>query len=239
METLDYTISKSQKPKLLDQVRFAIRTKHYSYRTEKTYVQWIRRFILFHNKRHPVEMDETEIGQYITHLAVNRYVAASTPNQALCAILFLYNEVLRKPIGELNQVTWAKKSEKVPVVLTRKEVKAVLTQLSGTKWIMANFLYGAGLRLSECLRLRVKDIDFEYKQIVVRNSKGDKDRVSILPDIIIESLNKHLNKVKEVHIADCKNGFGAISLPFAWKENIQMQFENLDGNMFFLPSSFL
>lgn len=214
MEMLHHTISKLQKPKLLDQVRFAVRTKHYSYRTEKTYVQWIRRFILFHNKRHPVEMDETEIGQYITHLAVNRYVAASTQNQALCAILFLYNEVLRKPIGELNQVTWAKKSEKVPVVLTRKEVKAVLTQLSGTKWIMANFLYGAGLRLSECLRLRVKDIDFEYKQIVVRDSKGDKDRVSILPDIIIESLNKHLNKVKEVHI-DCKNGFGAISLPFA------------------------
>jgi site-specific recombinase XerD len=147
-----------QQPKLLDQVREAIRAKHYSHRTEEAYVQWILRFILFHNKRHPAEMGELEINQFLSHLAVKEKVAASTQNQALCAILFLYREVLKQQIGDLGMVTWAKKPQRLPVVFTREEVKAVLSHLSGTHWLMASLLYGAGLRLIECLKLRVHPV---------------------------------------------------------------------------------
>jgi len=205
----------SSKPKLLDQVRAAIRTKHYSLKTEKAYVHWIRRFILHHHKRHPAEMGEKEIGEFLTHLAVKENVAASTQNQALCAIIFLYHHVLNKELGDFPELAWAKKPQRLPVVFTREEAKAVLQQLSGMNWLMAMLLYGAGLRLSECLQLRVKDIDFAYKQITVRDSKGGKDRVTMLPEKVIEPLKKHLEKVKKLHEKDLREGFGMVYLPDA------------------------
>ena len=159
------------KPKLLNQVRAAIRMKHYSRRTEEAYVGWIRRFVLFHGKRHPEEMGAVEIHQFLSHLALNENVAASTQNQALCAIIFLYKQVLKQEVGEIENIVWAKKPKKLSVVFTRSEVKSVIKQLSGKKWIMANLLYGAGMRLLECLRLRVQDIEFDYKQIIVRDAK--------------------------------------------------------------------
>lgn len=165
------------KPKLLDQVRQALRLKHYSYETEKTYVQWIKRFIFFHDKRHPEEMGKEEVAAFLIHLAVKQHVAASTQNQALSAILFLYNEVLQSPLGWL-EITWAKKPERLPVVLTREEVKAVLAHLSGVNLLIVQLLYGAGLRLNECLGLRVQDIDFGQNLIVVRDGKGQKDRTT-------------------------------------------------------------
>jgi site-specific recombinase XerD len=159
----------SQKPKLLDQVRYAIRAKHYSLQTEEAYVQWIRRFILFHNKRHPKDMGAEEVRQFLSSLALYHEVAASTQNQALSAILFLYQHVLRQEVGWIDDVVRAKKQRKLPLVLTQEEVKAVLNGLSGSAWLMANLLYGSGLRLMECIRLRVKDLDFSYKHIVVRS----------------------------------------------------------------------
>jgi len=203
------------KPKLLEQVRNAIRTKHYSIRTEQAYVQWIRRFILYHNKRHPRDMAEKEINEFLTYLAVKAKVAASTQNQALCAVLFMYKEVLKKDIGDLGELIWAKKPKKLPVVLTRHEVKALLSQLSGTYWLMATLLYGSGLRLIECLRLRVKDIDFPYRQITARDAKGQKDRVTMLPDKLVQPLKDHLKKVKALHGKDLQSGFGTVYLPFA------------------------
>lgn len=168
------------KPKLLDQVRYATRVRHLSYRTEQAYVNWVRKFILFHNKRHPNELDESDVSTFLTFLAVRRRVAASTQNQALSAILFLYRNVLKKELGWVNNVERAKKPQRVPVVFTGQEVKEILLRLDGTKWIMASLLYGSGLRLRECLRLRVKDVDFEYQQIVVRDGKGQKDRITML-----------------------------------------------------------
>jgi site-specific recombinase XerD len=169
--------SSRAKPKLLDQVRQAIRTRHYSPRTEETYVHWIKRFIFFHDKRHPAEMAEAEIARFLSSLATESHVSPSTQNQALNAILFLYRDVLRKEIGYVDGVVRAKKSRRLPVVLTREEVKTVLGRLSGTSWLMSMLLYGAGLRLMECCRLRIKDIDFSQNQIVVRAGKGDKDRI--------------------------------------------------------------
>ena len=196
-------------------MRLAIRTRHYSIRTEEVYVQWIRRFILFHHKRHPKEMGANEVSQFLSDLAVNRRVAASTQNQALSAIVFLYQEVLKQEIGWLDDVVRAKKAKKLPVVLTREEVKAVLTTLSGSKWIMANLLYGSGLRLMECIRLRVKDVDFSYNHIVVREGKGDKDRVTMLPLNVKNPLHQHLQEVRKIHDQDLKEGFGNVYLPHA------------------------
>ncbi|MDD2390151.1 MAG: phage integrase N-terminal SAM-like domain-containing protein [Desulfobacterales bacterium] len=156
------------RPKLLNQVRYAIRAKHYSIRTEDAYVQWIRRYILFHNKRHPRDMGSTEINQFLTHLAVKGNVAASTQNQALSALLFLYKEILHQDTGSMKSMIRAKKPDRLPVVFSREEVRDVMYQLVGMKWIMANLLYGSGLRLMECIRLRVKDVDFSYNQIIVR-----------------------------------------------------------------------
>ncbi|MGH8056403.1 MAG: phage integrase N-terminal SAM-like domain-containing protein [Candidatus Entotheonellia bacterium] len=165
-----------QKPKLLDQVRDAIRVRHYSMRMEEAYVSWIKRFILFHGKRHPLEMGENEITQFLSALAVHEHVSASTQNQALCALLFLYRHVLDQHMGWLEDVVRAKRPQRLPVVLSRQEVKGLLETLEGVHWIMASLLYGAGLRLLECLRLRVKDIDFSSHQIVVHEGKGNKDR---------------------------------------------------------------
>jgi integron integrase len=202
------------KKKLLDQVRDAIRVKHYSLRTEKTYVDWIKRFVLFHNKRHPREMGATEIEQFLTHLALNENVAASTQNQALSAILFLYRDVLHQDLGNINAVR-AKKPKRLPVVLTRDEVQRILTHLSGEYRLMAQLLYGSGLRLIECIRLRVKDIDFAQGQIIVRDGKGGKDRVTMLPASIVQPLQEHLQRVKRLHDQDLARGCGTVHLPYA------------------------
>ena len=172
------------KPRLLDRVREAVRTRHYSRRTEKTYVAWIRRYILFHGKRHPAEMGAPEVGRFLTSLAVDGNVAASTQNQALSALLFLYRDVLEQDMPWLDDVVRAKGPQRLPVVLTRAEVRAVIQQLQGTPRLMALLMYGAGLRLLECARLRVHDVDFASNQIVVRGGKGDKDRVTMLPGAV-------------------------------------------------------
>jgi integron integrase len=215
MSSISRFYQNSRKPKLLDQVRLAVRTRLYSIRTEEAYVQWIRRFILFHHKRHPKEMGANKVSQFLSDLAVNRRVAAFTQNQALSANVFLYQEVLKQEIGLLDDVVRAKKAKKLSVVLTREEVKAVLTILSGSKWIMANLLYGSGLRLMECIRLRVKDVDFSYNHIVVREGKGDKDRVTMLPLNVKNPLHQHLQEVQKIHDQDLKEGFGNVYLPHA------------------------
>jgi integron integrase len=215
LRTLNDATPAKQPPKLLDQVRETIRAKHYSRRTEEAYISWILRFIFFHQKRHPREMGAREVNAFLSHLAVKEKVAASTQNQAMHGILFLYNEVLQMPLGKLGEIIRAKKPERLPVVLTREEVKAVLANLSGVGWIMANILYGAGLRVSECMRLRVKDIDFGQNQITVRDGKGEKDRVTMLPQNVKQPLQKHLENVKALHEADLKRGYGAVTLPYA------------------------
>src|SRR6266567_1490601 len=187
------------KPKLLDQVRDAIRVKHYSIRTEQAYVDWIKRFILFHAKRHPKEMAEEEVAQFLTYLARKLDVAPSTQNQALSALLFLYKEVLKHEIGWLKKVERAKKPPKLPVVLSRGEVKQVFAHLHGMPKLMAGLLYGSGLRLMECVRLRVKDIDFGYLRITVRDGKGGKDRVTMLPVNLAKALERELGKVRAQH----------------------------------------
>jgi integron integrase len=205
-----------QRPrKLLDRVRDVIRAKHYSYRTEETYVQWIRRYILFHNKRHPSEMGCEEVNAFLTHLAVEDRVAASTQNQALCAILFLYREVLRQEIGlELNAVR-AKRSRYLPTVLTTEEVRSVIRHLSGVYQLVVKLLYGCGLRLNEALQLRIKDVDFAQQQIVVRDCKGKESRVTMLPASVIELLREHLQVVKRLQQQDLEKGYGSVYLPFA------------------------
>ncbi len=167
--------------KLLDQVREVLRKKHYSIRTEEAYVEWIKRFILFHGKRHPKDMKEHEISQFISHLATDRNVASSTQNQALCAIVFLYKQVLRMELGDFGAMERAKKPVRLPVVMTKDEVTRVLLHMSGQHALMAKLLYGGGLRLMECVRLRVKDIEFNQNQLIIRDGKGMKDRVTMMP----------------------------------------------------------
>ena len=204
-----------QKPRLLDRLRQALRSRHYSRRTERTYVMWVRRFIHFHNVRHPGEMAEPEINAFLTHLAVKEKVSASTQNQALSALLFLYRHVIGREVGELGDVIRARKPKRLPVVMTREEVKAVLARLTGDKWLMANLMYGAGLRLIECLRLRVQDIDFGTNQITVRDGKGFKDRVTMLPGVVKEPLREHLKRVHATHQQDLAEGYGRVHMPYA------------------------
>lgn len=204
-----------EEPKLLDQVRNLIRLKHYSIRTEQAYLGWIRRFILFHHKRHPKEMGKTEIEAFLTHLAVQENVAASTQNQAMNAILFLYRHVLKQDLDWLEDVTRAKRPARLPVVLTVPEVQAVLTQLEGQYWLMASLLYGSGLRLMECLRLRVKDLELTRRELIVRDGKGAKDRITLLADKLIQPLQTQLERVKALHQQDLQQGFGAVYLPYA------------------------
>lgn len=203
------------KPRLLDQVRELLRVRHYSIRTEQAYVQWIRRFIVFHGMRHPNELGAEQVSAFLSHLAVQRHVAASTQNQALNAILFLYRDVMKVQLPWLNDVERAKKPQRLPVVLTRDEVRCLLAQLQGTTWLMAALVYGGGLRLLECLRLRVKDVDFSYRQLTVRDAKGQKDRVTLLPQNLIEPLRDHIARVKSLHERDLVEGFGTVHLPFA------------------------
>lgn len=203
------------KPKLLDQVRQQIRLRNYSIRTERVYAEWIKRFIRFHAYRHPSEMGAAEIEAYLTHLAVKRDVSASTQNQALAALLFLYKEVLKQELPWLDNVVRAKRPQHMPVVLTRDEVQRVLARLSGVPWLVASLLYGAGLRLTEALRLRVKDVEFSRREILVRDGKGQKDRVTVLPGTVIAALQEHLLKVKSLHERDLAEGFGRANLPYA------------------------
>ena len=178
-------------PRLLDQVREVIRRRHYSYRTEQTYVHWIKRFIYFSGKRHPRELGAEEVTAFLNHLVGERNVAAATQNQALAALLFLYKEVIALPLPWLDGVEHAKRPVRKPTVLTQSEARDLLARLRGTKWLMASLLYGAGLRLRECLELRVKDVDFGYRQILIRDGKGGKDRVTILPGAVVEPLQEH------------------------------------------------
>jgi len=202
-------------PRLLDLVRQAIRIKHYSIRTEESYVNWIRRFILFHQKRHPSQMGVPEIEAFLTDLAVNQHVAASTQNQALSAIIFLYKEVLNLELEARVQAQRAKSPQHLPVVLSQEETRRLLEQIDGTHLLMARLLYGSGLRLMECLRLRVKDVDFEQHQIIVRDGKGEKDRSTLLPEGVVSDLQRHLRHVRLIHEDDLHDGFGAVYLPYA------------------------
>jgi integron integrase len=202
-------------PKLLDQVRGKIRLKHYSIRTEQSYLDWIKRFILFHGKRHPKDMGPQDVEAFLTHLAVQGKVAASTQNQAKSALLFLYKEVLGIDLPWLDNVERAKAPKRLPVVLTRAEVQAVLTRLEGTHWLVASLLYGTGLRIMEAVRLRVKDVDFARHEILVRDGKGFKDRVTMLPSTLSAPLKAHLQRVKALHQQDLEAGFGAVYLPYA------------------------
>jgi integron integrase len=200
--------------KLLDQVRDVLRLKHYAYSTEESYVQWIRRYILFNHKQHPKDLGSSEISAFLTHLAVEGNVAASTQNQALCALLFLYKEVLKLDIGFVH-VTWARKPKRLPTVMTQQEVRELLCQLSGIYQLFARLLYGSGMRLNEGLSLRVKDLDFGQRLITVRDAKGFESRVTILPESLVEDLQAHLITVKCLHRGDLDRGKGSVYLPYA------------------------
>src|SRR5438034_11811780 len=203
------------KPKLLDQVRTFMRARRYSLRTEEAYLDWIRRFIVFHGKRHPRELREREITEFLTDLAAHRHVAASTQNQALSALLFLYQQFFERQLGRLDDVLRASRPARVPVVLTREEVRALLAHVAPTYRLIADLIYGSGLRLLEALRLRVKDVDFGYGRIIVRDGKGMKDRVTMLPGRLRRQLREHLAHAKAVHERDLQLGFGSVYLPDA------------------------
>jgi integron integrase len=205
----------ASKTRLLDQMRDVIRLKHLSIRTEEAYLSWAKRFILFHDKRHPKDMGAPEIRAFLTHLAIQGKVAASTQNGALHALLFLYRHVLHQPLPELDGLERAKRPHRVPTVFTREEVHAVLAHLSGMSHLMASLLYGTGLRLMECVRLRVKDIDFASQQITVRDGKGAQDRVTMLPQVLVAPLQRHLTRVKLLHEDDLTAGYGEVYLPYA------------------------
>lgn len=214
-ESKSVSEARPEKPRLLDQVRARIRTKHYSPRTEKSYVHWIKRFIYFTGKRHPRELGAAEVSGFLSHLATERNVAAATQNQALSALLFLYSQVLELDLPWLEGMVRAKRPVRLPVVLSESEVRALLAELEGTRWLMVSLLYGAGLRLRECLKLRVKDIDFSYHQIMVRDGKGGKDRSTMLPQAAVQPLHVHLGKVRRLHRRDLAEGYGEVWLPHA------------------------
>jgi integron integrase len=202
-------------PKLLDRVRWHLRAKHYSIRTEEAYVDWIRRFVLFHGKRHPKEMGEAEISEFLSHLAVEKNVSASTQNQAFSALLFLYQQVLDRKLDFIDNVQRVTRPAKLPVVFTPAEARAVLAFLKGDYRLMGELLYGAGLRLMECVRLRVKDVDFGYGHITVRDGKGLRDRITLLPECLRHPLQLHLDRIHQIHQRDLANGSGRVYLPFA------------------------
>jgi integron integrase len=213
-KTMAYQIEPSR-PRLLDRLRDAIRRRHYSRRTEEAYIHWTKRFVYFSGKRHPSDLGETEVTAFLNHLASERNVAASTQNQALSALLFLYKEALGQELDWLDGLVRAKRPQRMPVVLTREEVERLLAALDGTAWLMAGLLYGTGMRLMECLRLRVKDVDFGYRQVLVRDGKGEKDRVTMLPERLLQPLPNHLERVRQLHQLDLREGFGEVHLPHA------------------------
>lgn len=208
-------LASRQPPRLLDQVRRAVRVRHYSRRTEEAYTYWIRRFIVHHGKRHPNDLGAEHVASFLSWLAVSQQVSASTQNQALCALLFLYKEVIRKELPDLPAIPRARQPERVPVVLARDEVSRLLDQLGGVEWLIVALLYGGGLRLQECLNLRVKDIDFARNQIIVRRGKGQKDRFTVLPAALRSKVEAHLVVVRQRHVRDLAEGLGRVVLPEA------------------------
>lgn len=226
-------MGKEIKSPFLLKVSDAIRLRHYSYRTEKSYLFWVRRFIYFNNKQHPETLGEAEVTRFLTHLAIDKHVSPSTQNQAFNAINFMYRHVLERPLNNI-QATRAKPKKNLPVVLTNEEVHRLLKQLHGHYWLMACLMYGSGLRLMECVRLRVMQIDFDHLAILVINGKGGKDRVVTLSDSLVTPLKQHLENVKILHEKDLNDGCGSVSLPYALEKSIPMQTVSGAGNMFFL-----
>jgi integron integrase len=220
------------RPRLLDQVRQKLRTLHYSYRTEQQYLHWVRRFIVFHDRRHPSSLGATEVEAFLMHLAVERTVSASTQNQALSAILFLYQKVLGVDLPWLDGVVRAKPSQYLPVVLTPDESRSILERMDGPCQLVAHILYGAGLRVSEALQLRVKDLNFGYRQILVRGGKGRKDRVTIMPDMLVAPLQSHLSSVRALHEHALRRGYGGVELPHALDRKIPRRISSGDGSTF-------
>lgn len=202
------------KSQLLEKISTTMRVRHYSKRTEEAYLNWIKRYIIFHNTQHPLTLTEQHAEQFLTHLAVKDHVSASTQNQALNALLFLYKDILNTPLPHLAEVTRAQRTLRIPTVFTPSEVRAIFSHLTGTPFLVANLLYGSGLRLLEALRLRIKDLDFQSRTIIVREGKGSKDRRTILPDSIIPRLKIHMEKGRAVHLDDLADGFGEVSLPY-------------------------
>ena len=225
-----------QPPRLLDQLRERLRALHYSIRTEQVYVDWTRRFILYHGKRHPRDMGAAEVEAFLTHLAVGRHVSASTQNQARSAILFLYREVLGIELPWLGEVVSAKMSRRLPVVLTEREVRELLLQSSGVNGLIASVLYGTGMRLLEGLRLRIKDVEFERREIVIRSGKGNKDRVTVLPENLIAPLQQQIAKVRVLHQKDLDAGYGEVWMPDALAQKYPRSGYAL-GWQFVFPSS--
>lgn len=207
--------SEEQGPKLLERVRRELQARHYSVRTEAAYVYWVRRFVIFHGVRHPDEMGEAHINEFLTHLAVEEHVAASTQTQALSGLLFMYRWVLGRELKDVGAVIRARGPRRLPVVMTRREVRSVLNAMPEDKRLVGSLLYGAGLRLLECLRLRVKDLDFERHEVLVRDGKGAKDRVTTLPESLVPVLRAHLRWVREVHEGDVSEGWGSVQMPTA------------------------
>jgi integron integrase len=215
-DSADPTLAQGARPRrLLEEVHEAIRRRYFSRRTEEAYVHWIKRFIYFSGRRHPREMGEAEVTAFLNHLAAERKVAAATQNQALSALLFLYKAVLGRELAWLDGLQRATRPPRLPTVLTRTEVDRLLGAMTGTRWLVASLLYGAGLRVMECLRLRVKDADLEYRQILVRDGKGEKDRVTMLPEKLVEPLRAHLARVRLLHARDIREGYGEVHLPYA------------------------
>lgn len=211
----DVSPAATRKSNLLDQVRNVARVRHLAFRSEESYVNWIKRFVLFHDMRHPSQMGKVEVEEFLTHLAVQGAVASSTQNQALSAILFLYRHVLHLQLPWLDNVVRAKRPKRLPIVLSRSEVSSLFLHLDGTPRLVAGILYGAGLRLMEALRLRIHDLDFDYLQILVRDGKGGKDRHTVLPSGLISDMERHLSMVRSIHQGDLENGEGQVKLPSA------------------------
>ena len=210
--------SPKRRSPFLDKVRGVLRVERYAYTTEKTYLHWIVKFIHYHGKRHPAEMGEPEVRAFLTHLATEKNVSPATQNQALCALVFLYKHVLEQPLEDLGGYAWAKRQPRVPVVLSVDEVQRLLERMSGVTGLIAALMYGTGMRLQEAITLRVKDIDFYRRTLVIRDGKGAKDRGALLPESLIEPLKRHLLRVRDMHERDLREGHGAVSLPFALKE---------------------
>ncbi len=223
-------MSQKSQPRLISQLRHAVRVRHYSIRTEESYVQWVKRFIRFNGLRHPRELAAADVGRFLTWLAVERKVSASTQDQALSALVFLYRNVLSQPLGLVDGVSRAKRPKNLPVVLSQREVLHILQQLDGVPWLMVSLLYGSGLRLMECVRLRVKDIDFEYRCLTVRRGKGGKDRVVTLADGLIPHLHAHLNVVRIEFEREVARGVADVWLPHALGRKFPMQVQSGAGS---------
>lgn len=229
--------SGTSRPELLDQLREQIRLRHYSIRTETQYAHWVRRFVLFHGKRHPRDMEAQEVEAFLAHLALAGRIAAATQNQALSALLFLYREVLGQDLPWMREVVRAKRPARLPVVLTQREVASVLERMVGLNGLMARLLYGTGMRLMECVRLRVKDVDFERAELLVRDGKGGKDRVTMLPQTLVAQLQEHLRWCRRLYEDDLAKGMAAVSCRMRWNANIPRPVPIGAGNTYFRPAA--